>query len=103
MKLFTVARDNMLYNATAEYNDGIVVVKKGSKINRNNAPGFHPKKLIADLRSDETLFYEGCYLSKDLTFKSLSAAATFVTGRIANGNIVWKTENNKYVKYSLEK
>ena len=34
MKLHTIARDKTLYEATAEYKDGTVIVKKGSKINR---------------------------------------------------------------------
>lgn len=101
MKLFTKARDGVLYDAHAEFDGKTVVVKKGSKINRINAPGFKPKKTIAELRNNEALFDDSCLLKDDLAFSSLSMAATFVTGRIANGNIVWKTENGKYVRYSL--
>ncbi len=103
MKLYTKSRDGILYKATAFYEEGVITVKKGSKINRKNTEGFKPKKSIAVLREDDTLFVDTCILNKDLTFSNLSAAATFVTGRIANGMIVWKTEDGKYVRCILQK
>ena len=102
MKIFTKSRDGILYSATAEYSDGRVTVLKGSQINRINAPGFKPKKLVADLRADNSLFDAEGILISDIQFNSLSTAATFVTGRIANGMIVWKTQDSKYIRYSLE-
>lgn len=102
MKIFTKSRDGVLYSANAEYNDGHVIVLKGSKINRINAPGFKPKKLVADLRANDSLFDAEGVLLEDIQFSSLSTAATFVTGRIANGMIVWKTQDTKYIRYSLE-
>jgi hypothetical protein len=103
MKLHTKSRDGVLYEAMATYEAGIITVEKGSKINRKNAEGFKPKKNVATLREDDSLFNEGCILNKDLAFNSLSTAATFVTGRTANGMIVWKTEDGKYVRYTLQK
>jgi hypothetical protein len=102
MKIFTKSRDGMLYSAIAEYKNGHVTVLKGSKINRINSPGFKPKKLVADLRADNSLFDAKGILLSDIQFNSLSTAATFVTGRIANGMIVWKTQDSKYIRYSLE-
>lgn len=102
MNLFTKARDGKLYEAYAEYNNGVVTIKGGSKINRKNASRFKPPKRIAELRENDLLFCNSNVLKKDLSFPSLSTAATFVTGRIANGNIVWKTENGKSLKYSKE-
>ena len=101
MKLSTKSRDGELYYATAEYTEGTIIVHKGSKINRKNAPGFKPRKGVAILREDDSLFENDCYLKNDIPFSSLSTAASFVTGRTANGNIVWKTDDGKYVKYSL--
>lgn len=103
MKLYTKSRDGVLYNATAIFEDGIVTVCKGSKINRKNAEGFKPKKAVAALREDSSKFDEGDILNTDVSFSSLSTAATFVTGRTANGMIVWKTEDGKYVRYTLQK
>lgn len=40
---------------------------------------------------------------EDVSFQSLSTAACFVTGRSANGMITWKTEDGKYVRYTLKK
>lgn len=102
MKLHTIARDKTLYEATAEYKDGTVIVKKGSKINRKESNGVKIKRTVEELRKDDGLFDNGCYLKNDIQFKSLSTAATFVTGRVANGNIVWKTDDGKYVKYALK-
>ena len=102
MKLYTKARDGLLYEATAIYENGTVVVKQGSKINRTNAAGFKANKIIANLRADNSLFENECILNQDVSFNSLSTAASFVTGRTANGMIVWKTENGKYVKFTLQ-
>ena len=103
MKLYTKSRDGFLYNATATFENGIVTVCKGSKINRKNAVGFKPKKAVAAIREDASKFDEGDILNVDVSFSSLSTAATFVTGRTANGMIVWKTEDGKYVRYTLQK
>lgn len=58
---------------------------------------------MLQLRSNDALFEDGDLLREDVTFNSLSTAATFVTGRTANGMIVWKTEDGKYVKHTLQK
>lgn len=102
MNLYTKSRDGVLYEAKAVYENDIVTVKKGSKINRNSSSGFEPRKKMSLLRDDDTLFENDCYLNQDVSFNSLSTAATFVTGRIANGMIVWKTDDGKYVKYALK-
>ena len=102
MILHTIARDKKSYEATAEYIDGAVIVKKGSKINRKESDGVKTKRTVDRLRKKDSLFVNGCYLKNDIQFNSLSSAATFVTGRVANGYIVWKTDDNKYVKYALK-
>lgn len=102
MRLHTIARDKTLYEAMAEYKDGTVIVKKGSKINRKESNGVKVKRAVEELRNDDSLFENECFLKKDIQFKSLSTAATFVTGHVANGNIVWKTDDGKYVKYALK-
>ena len=100
MKLHTISRDKLLYKATALFEDGIVTVQKGSKINLNKAPKFNPPQAVSILRNDSKLFSDSILL-KDIKFSSLSEAATFVTGRVANGMIVWKTEDGKYIKHSI--
>lgn len=103
MKLHTKSRDGKLYNAEAVYNSGKVTVLKGSCINRCSNSTAHVKRSTEELRLKDDLFDDGCVLNKDLNFNSLSTAATFVTGRVANGMIVWKTEDGRYVKYALSK
>ena len=100
MELHTKSRDG-LYEATAEFMDGNITVKTGSKINRRNSQGFSPSQYLKELREKEALF-SGDILQKDIKFDSLSTAATFVTGRIANGMIVWKTKDGRYVRYTLK-
>ena len=97
MNLYTKSRDGVLYEANADYTAGVVIVKKGSKINRQLSNAVKSRKAIAELIADDSLFENQNYLKNDIRFTSLSTAATFVTGRIANGNIVWKTEDGKYV------
>ena len=102
MKIFTKSRNGTLYFANAEYNNGQITVLKSSKINRLNTPRFNPPKLVAELRADNSLFDAEGVLLSDIQFNSLSTAATFVTGRTANGMIVWKTQDGRYVKYTLK-
>lgn len=103
MKIYALARDKKLYDAKAEYEEGIVVVKKGSKINNINREKFKPSDKIMKLRTDNSLVDEIGILQEDVMFKSLSAAATFVTGRIANGVILWKNEQHQSIKKLIEK
>lgn len=102
MKLYTIARDKELYDAKCQCNDGRVVVEKGSHINRNVNPLFAASKAVKNYLKDDSLFDANNNLTHNIEFSNLSAAASFVTGRIANGNIVWKTENGKAVKYSKQ-
>lgn len=103
LKIYTKARDKQLYYADALYNDGKVIVLAGSKINLTPGPGFKPSNYIRQLRADNSLYDEKGITKKDITFKSLSTAATFVTGRTTNGLICWKTEDGNYVRNRLKK
>lgn len=102
MKIYTKSRAGKIYDASATYKDGQVIVHKGSIINRNNTEGFKPKKTVATLRSNDAIFDTDSVLNQDIVFNSLSTAATFVTGRVANGLITWKTEDGKYVRFALQ-
>lgn len=97
MKLHTKSRDEKLYEANAVLEDGTDAVLKGSKINRKS------NTTAETIRMNNELFDDNDILKEDVVFKSLSTAATFVTGRVANGMIVWKTDDGKYVKFSLGK
>lgn len=103
MKLHTTSRDGKLYEAYAIYENEIVTVLKGSKINRKSNAIAEIKRTAETIRMNNDLFDDNDILKEDITFKSLSTAATFVTGRVANGRIVWKTDDGKYVKFYLGK
>ena len=100
MKLYTKSRDRR-YDANAEYDGNKVVVFKGSKINTTPGDGFNPSPEIKKIRDDIEVVDMNGVLLKDVSFSSLSAAATFVTGRVANGKMAWKTQDGRYVRYSL--
>lgn len=101
LSLHAVSRDN-LFDAQATYNGGKVTVHKGSRINQKFGKGFNPSNMIKSYLNDSTLVGENGVLLRDVTFESLSTAATFVAGRISNGMITWKTADNRYVRYTLK-
>lgn len=101
LKLHTVSRDD-LFEANAIYENDCVTVLKGSRVNIRKNPNFKPSTEVAEKLSDSALVNPKGILLKDVAFKSLSTAATFVAGRISNGMITWKTEDGKYVRYTLK-
>lgn len=102
MKLFAKSRDG-LYQAQAVYEGDSIIVLSGSRINMNKNPGYKPSEMVRNIRDDRTTVTSDGVILKDVSFGSLSAAATFVTGRVANGLMVWKTDDGKYVRYSLKR
>lgn len=87
------------YDATAEYdnNSGNVVVLKGSVISDTVSQGS-----FRSAKSVETLRKSGCVqnnkLIEDVSFKSASSAANFITGSSTNGKLAWKDENGTALK-----
>jgi len=102
MRLFTKSRDG-LYQAQALFDGKAIIVLAGSQINMKNNPGYKPSETIRTIRDDRTIVTIDGIVQKDVSFSTLSAAATFVTGRVANGMMVWKTDDGKYVRHSLIK
>ena len=102
MKLFTKSRDD-LYQARALFDGKTIIVLAGSQINMKNNPGYKPSKTIRTIRNDRAVVSNEGAVVQDISFETLSAAATFVTGRVANGMIVWKTEDGKCIKHYLGK
>ena len=102
LKLHTVSRDN-LFDANAVYEDGKVKVTKGSRINMGFSAAFKPSELVMSMINNPDVVGKDGVLLKDVTFNSLSTAATFVAGRVSNGMITWKTQDGKYVRDTLKK
>ena len=86
-------------DAVGEYNekDNSLVVLKGSVISDtiSTAPKFGGKKSINKIRNG---VIENNVLKENISFKSPSTAANFVTGSSCNGLISWKTKDGKKIK-----
>lgn len=102
LHLQTKSRDG-LFEANAIYNNGQVTVLKGSRINIHSNNGLKPDSEATHKRSNPAIVSPEGVMLEDVSFQSLSTAACFVTGRSANGMITWKTEDGKYVRYTLKK
>ena len=99
LQIYTKSRTNTnTYEASAVYEDGKVTVKKGSRININPSDGYNPSVLIKELLKDKNVINTEGILLKDIVFNSLSTSATFVTGRISNGMLAWKTLDGKKMR-----
>lgn len=89
------------------YLDGGILVQKGSRIRKAQAPTSPPSvaKLISNLVTKNVLTDVGeCYeLLEDEFFSSPSSAASFVLGRSANGWISWKLPNGTLLDQFREK
>ena len=51
--------------------------------------------IVTKLRNDSSIVSPDYVLLKDISFKSVSTAATFVTGNISNGMRVWKVSSGE--------
>lgn len=103
MKIVLKSRKDV-YEATGDYNleTGEVKVYKNSIVSKEIAHSekFKGSNTIEKLRKGKI---EKNKLKEDMTFKSLSTAANFVTGRSTNGLIAWKTEDGKKMKDIIRK
>ena len=101
MKLY-LKRTRSAIDASAEYdmeNESFVVLK-GSIVSATiaNSPKFRGAKSIQKTRDGAI---DGTKVIKDISFKSASTAANFVTGASTNGLIVWKDASGKTLKSIL--
>ena len=90
------------FDAHAIYNEQnkTVMVCKGSVLSTNISGGsFRSAKAVEKLRESEDV--EGNIVVNDITFKSASTAANFVTGTSTNGMIAWKTADGKTLREVL--
>lgn len=99
VKVYTKGRNG--YSAKGVFDGKGVTVKKGSQLSKTVALKVNP--IVIRLRSDRKIVSEESVLLKDVTFRSASTAATFVTGNVSNGMRVWKVEPGKDLgKYKEE-
>lgn len=99
MRLFLKRRD-MSIDAVAEWDieNNTFVVLKGSIVSSTIAvhTKFRSARSVEKARSNGVVV--GQELMKDMTFKSASSAANFVTGASTNGMVAWKNSEGKTVK-----
>ena len=103
MKVYLIREKNNI-NATAEFdpNPKAVTVCKGStlSVSITRTGKFRGAKSIDERRKG---VMKDNILQKDVTFKSASSAANFVTGSSTNGLITWKDKDGRTIKEILSK
>ena len=102
MEIEVIAKGrNMRYDAVGMYDGKGLTVLKGSRISATVASKMNPVAVKLRARKD-TVDY-GFVLQRDVTFRSASTAASFVTGSISNGMRVWKLKDGKPLSNLQEK
>jgi hypothetical protein len=102
MKLYLISKKNSI-SATGEYNPATkqLTVLKGSRV--SDFISYAEKFRGADsIKKSRTNTVKGRLVIKDITFKSASTAANFVTGNSTNGLITWKDKNGRTLKEITE-
>lgn len=83
-----------LFEAEGLYDDGMVIVKKGSRIHTIQASHVSDgQTTVKTVRENKSLVDANGVVLKDYSFLSPSAAANFVTGRSANGYVAWRVDD----------
>lgn len=91
--------DKANYNAVGIYNDGKIIVQKGSIIRKNNTSKKYKRSpTIEKLRSDPTLINNSMQVLRNIEFDSVSMAAQFVADTSRNGLLYWRNKSNKKLK-----
>ena len=80
------------FEATGIYDDGKVIVCKGSRINRVTSEKIGGSKTVKAIRDNNNIVDINGVLLLDCSFSSPSTAANFVTGRSANGYVAWRVD-----------
>lgn len=101
MKIYLKGRNDS-YDATAEYEDGKIIVLKGSKIQMDFAEHIRGGRLAKKFRENSEYVDTNGIVIKDCEFSSASTAAQFVSGRSTNGLVAWKVEKKTSLKDYLE-
>lgn len=90
--------------AAGEYNSetNALIVLKGSIVSStvNRSEKFRGTATIERLREE---YVKNGIVVEDVTFKSPSTAANFITGASSNGLTVWKDETGKKLKDVISK
>lgn len=103
MELYLKSKQNN-YAAKGEYDPDtkIFILKSGSTVSEKVSCSevFKGATVVDELRKR---YVVSNVLQEDLTFKSASTAANFVTGRSTNGMLAWRTNTGETLKIVLFK
>lgn len=88
--------------ATGIYNDGKLIVEKGSTINPEFASYIKGISLARKCRDDHNLVDEEWNMLENYEFPSPSTAAQFVMGQSRDGYDAWKIEDGRSLGQYLE-
>lgn len=100
MRLILKSKKNTHF-AIADYSGRGIIILPGSRINTFLSYDAMPKSVKMLRNNSEIVSQEGEVL-KEVTFKSPSAAAQFVTGRSINGYVAWRIDDKISLKEYLK-
>lgn len=102
MILYLIRKKNNV-SATGEYDPSTkrLTVLKGSRVSDDIAYT-ETFRGAGTIEKNRTNTVKNSLVVEDITFKSASTAANFVTGRSTNGLIAWKDENGRTLKEITE-
>lgn len=101
MTLFLKSRNDN-FCATAAYENGVMTIEPGSKINLTFAEHIRGGRTSMKYRDERTFVDAEGNVLKSCAFNSPSTAAQFVTGTSRNGYLVWKDENKSTLRELLK-
>ena len=86
-----------LYYGEGVWEDGKLIVLKGSKISLKNQTKITEQ--VKRLREDTSIVDKNGNVLKNVIFDNPSSAGQFIMGCAVNGWIRWKTEEKKELKF----
>lgn len=101
VELYLTARDGS-YNASGLYDNGNVIVKKGSRIRLYFAPHIRGGNTAKKYRDNPSIVDQNGVTLQDCSFSSPSTAAQFVKGCSVNGLIAWRVNKTTNLKKYIE-
>lgn len=94
MNVFINRKDGKA-EANGVFEDGKIVVKKGSRIKLDSTSQFKGFSIALENRENKDIVDNKGIVKKDVEFNSPSMAGAFILGSSVNGWTVWKTKDGK--------
>lgn len=100
-EIYLVAK-NREYEAQGVFDNGSIIVKKGSKIRKGFSAHIRGGTLARSYRNNPDYVNENGVTLKDCIFNSPSTAAQFVMGTSINGWKVWHVDEKTNLRQYIE-